>query len=746
MGNSSSNKLEKNKIEFDDDQSKPEIYSIIDKNGNGELVELAILAQRTRDFSRVDEYIRTNCSKYILNDGKGENLPFAELAKYRFKDKKLPICKKGKFDKFFRKPCIPNFSIIKASDNEYLTKYVCFDLANRGNNGETLLHLCFLNGSVIHMLIAKRLIKFYPNLIKDICIGDEHFGESVLHMAIVNEDPHMVNILISNGADIHQRCSGIFFIPDDQKENRQDILCREFPQLPIETNYHGYSYFGEYPLSFAAVLNQEECVRILIANGADPNRQDSNGNTVLHMLVINNNLEMFKLLVDLKADLHIKNRQGYTPLTLAAQLCRQEIFIFILEAIREVYWVYADISCAAYPLKNVDTISQDGSIDSKSVLYLILEKNTEEHLELLEGFLTNLLHKKWVTFVKYRFYLEVVIFALFFIINAVAIFLKRDYYNHLTLENCTIDDEGNRLKPNCSCAYLNPIDDLHYPRTIIEIIVVLYTIVFLLITFNDFYINGWKLFLRTLIRNPTRIIFLISLFCIIAIIPFRISCNTAVEDILIALEVILLSFSSLYYARGFRLVCNFVYNLHRIIGFDLVRFFIIYFIFLIGFSQTFYLILLFCNPESEQRVFDTPLQAILDTFILTLGEVTVDYEQLPFMSSYSIIGEIFCVLYMLLGTLLLVNILIAMMDHTQEITNDRPLEWLRQWGRQVLAVEQNINTKERLKQQQKYTNHLKSGEKALIVQWQQKFEEREESKSKKEIFQGFILESDHKYD
>ena len=45
-------------------------------------------------------------------------------------------------------------------------------------------------------------------------------------------------------------------------------------------------YFGEFPLSFAACLGQEECARLLIAKGANPNLQDSNGNTVMHMLVI----------------------------------------------------------------------------------------------------------------------------------------------------------------------------------------------------------------------------------------------------------------------------------------------------------------------------------------------------------------------------------------------------------------------------------------------------------------------------
>lgn len=109
-------------------------------------------------------------------------------------------------------------------------------------------------------------------------------------MAIVSEDPTMVKFLLLNGADVHQRCNGKFFCPDDQKNSQSHSIYQEEPIVPVHTNYIGYSYFGEYPLSFAAILNQEECVRLLIRFGASPNKQDLNGNTVLHMLVINNNM------------------------------------------------------------------------------------------------------------------------------------------------------------------------------------------------------------------------------------------------------------------------------------------------------------------------------------------------------------------------------------------------------------------------------------------------------------------------
>jgi transient receptor potential cation channel subfamily V protein 5 len=120
-------------------------------------------------------------------------------------------------------------------------------------------------------------------------------GQSALHMAIVNEDMMTVKYLLKLGANIHQRCVGRFFLPDDQK-NRISSNGTEYPNVCVHTNYHGMSYFGEYPLSFATVLNLEHIVRLLLASGADVNKQDSNGNTALHMIIIHNNFVTLEII------------------------------------------------------------------------------------------------------------------------------------------------------------------------------------------------------------------------------------------------------------------------------------------------------------------------------------------------------------------------------------------------------------------------------------------------------------------
>ena len=202
---------------------------------------------------------------------------------------------------------------------------------------------------------------------------DEYYGENVLHIAIVNEDPAMVKFLLDSGSNIHERCCGTFMSPEDQKGTRYDIVEQEPVCVNPFTNYEGYVYWGEYPLSFAACLGQEECYRLVLAKHADPDFQDINGNTVLQMLVIHEKLTTFDMAYETGADLHIKNLLNLTPLTLAAKLARVEMFFHIINIEREIYWQLGSITCAAYPLEQLDTIDiKTGNISKDSALNLVV--------------------------------------------------------------------------------------------------------------------------------------------------------------------------------------------------------------------------------------------------------------------------------------------------------------------------------------------------------------------------------------
>ena len=55
-----------------------------------------------------------------------------------------------------------------------------------------------------------------------------YIGETPLHAAIANQNPELVRILLSKRANVHARCIGTMFGPQDQKFNRKDIESDQF--------------------------------------------------------------------------------------------------------------------------------------------------------------------------------------------------------------------------------------------------------------------------------------------------------------------------------------------------------------------------------------------------------------------------------------------------------------------------------------------------------------------------------------
>lgn len=53
------------------------------------------------------------------------------------------------------------------------------------------------------------------------------------------------------------------------------------------------------------------------------------------------------------------NKDGYTPLTLAAKLGEAEMFSFLLDERKITQWSYGPVSCVLYPLDQVDLEFQE---------------------------------------------------------------------------------------------------------------------------------------------------------------------------------------------------------------------------------------------------------------------------------------------------------------------------------------------------------------------------------------------------
>ncbi|KAJ8300412.1 hypothetical protein KUTeg_021931 [Tegillarca granosa] len=599
------------------DSGTKKLYSLVDLKGGGELVELMKRARWTKNYKDVDEKIQTEVKKFLYNEGRGKKVPLVELILARSKERESSKPRIGKDKQKKEKELAMIDMRFDEGGGNYLhnkpdRKYreVCWDLNERGTVGETILHLCLLNSTAIHADLAKRLLQAFPKLIVDIYHGDEYYGENCIHMAITNEDPSMVKFLLDVGADYNDRCCGNFFCPDDQKDSRADSLDHEYVDVCERTNYEGHVYLGEYPLSFAACLGQEECVRLLIAKGANPNVQDTNGNTVMHMLVIHDKKDapegqytskkdMFDLLHLLGAKLDIKNRQGLTPLTLAAKLARKDMYEHILEKVRQVYWIYGSVTCAGYPLKDIDTISPSGEINKDSVLNLVV----------------------------------------------------------------------------------------YGVRFIAEVFVLIGAIWYMFLAMKEIYHQGFRIFFTTLRGAPAKALFLLSCLFVIMMLPGRALCAYVYEDVVCLFAILLTPIYSLFFCRGFKIVGPFVIMIYKMIKGDLLRFFIIYAIFIVGFSQSFYIAFInsSCDPENNPCVFNSWLESMVGVFSMNVGEFEDIYGTFDSCRYPTVI----------------------------------------KWAKIVLVVEQSVTTEERANQRVMYSQPH-DGDRALVIRWHQSEKEKEE--------------------
>ncbi|XP_070540761.1 transient receptor potential cation channel subfamily V member 5-like isoform X2 [Ptychodera flava] len=718
------------------------VYSLVNLKGGGKLVDL----MRNGKFQEVDAVIKNDVRKYLYDDGQGREIPISTLVERREEERlknivnieKKPRIAKGT-NSISMMSLVVNESGFEHHFNDsqdYGTRFCCWDIDKRGTVGETILHMCLLANSFVHNELARKLVEAYPKLVHDIYIGEEYYGESALHMAIVNEDTAMVKFLLEHGAAINERCCGNFFTPEDQKSSRTSCPKSEWIVVSRETNYEGLTYWGEYPLGFAACLGQQEQFRLLREAGGDPRLQDFNGNTVLHMMVIHNRKDMYDLAFSMGAQPDCKNNQGLTPLNLAAKLARKEMFDHILELEREVYWIYGNVTCAAYALNGLDTIDATGEINDKSALHIIVNHGGFEHLDLMDGLIVNILKEKWKHYGRKRFFWRWAFFVLYLIIQTVSFYLRPGKDEHPTTQQVNVSINGSYEIQNItttSDCYLQYHDTtMDQVRIAFEVATMIGAFLFLAFFFKELCYLGVKNFFVANLKNaPAKAVFLCSLICLLLAIPGRAVCQPIYEDIMVILAILMTCPYFLFFLRPFKLVGPFVVMIYKMIRGDLLKFFAIYIVFLVGFSQAMYIVFI----GTASAFFNDAVNAVLGMFIMSLGEFGEIYLTLD-QTRHTNVGKLLFVIYMILVTLLLINMLIAMMGNTYTMIAETRKEWLRQWAKIVLVIEQALTPQSRKRMQMKYSQPMatdNNNDRAIVMRWHHTQEDQEEQRRFKEL-------------
>ncbi|CAF3781223.1 unnamed protein product [Adineta steineri] len=542
----------------------------------------------------------------------------------------------------------------------------------RGAVGECPIHMLFLYGSDAHLEIAQDLILRYPTIVTQIYNKPVYYGENILHISIVKRNPAMVEWLLGNEQLEHYR-----------ERLLSATATGDFFKIGQP------SYYGESPLGFACCTNQWDIVEILLKYGAGMNTTDSNGNTILHMLVIcslpeiyakfkarwiekqtpagitdtvNNQLYTLKTIKKEKLWNRLNN-DNLTPLTLAADLSRGKMLSWLLSERKIVQWSYGDVSCILHPLDQLDLDFQKNDKQNPLCVLEVIIKNNDT--ELIHPILTSLIDQKWKHFV-YRSFSQRFIFTFMYLLT----FLATTILEQSRTE--TSEDPSDEINTK------------NFNRSRYMLCSIGHTI--------------GSIFLENCLACS---------FCVCIIIAQMLRlCGTHNDAVLLAFASLLGWGYMFFFIMPFRFTGPFVIMIYKMLFNDVLRFLLIYIIFLAGFSQSFFILF-------NENGFLGYMSSLKHCFLGLLGDFDLDYYT---EGSHPFISVSFLMCYIIVVTILLLNLLIAMMGDTYaDVKRSAKKLWHLERARIALDVESSMSTSERKLKAHKYWVEVQ-GERYLQVE------------------------------
>uniref|UniRef100_A0A8C8EWZ2 Ion transport domain-containing protein n=1 Tax=Oncorhynchus tshawytscha TaxID=74940 RepID=A0A8C8EWZ2_ONCTS len=523
------------------------------------------------------------------------------------------------------------------------------NIFERGALGETALHVAVMNDN---MEAALALMDGAPELINEPMTSDLFLGMTPLHIAVVNQNFNLVRSLIGKGADVATpRVTGLYF-----RKRRGGLL-----------------YYGEHILAFAACVGNQDIISMVINAGASTRAQDSIGNTVLHILVLQPNKTIACLVLDLLLARDVEldqavpldmvpNYHGLTPFKLAAKEGNLA-FQHLVNRRRINQWNLGPLTSNLYDLTEIDSLVAD---DDCSVLELIVGSQRREARRILEVTpVRQLVSLKWNLYGKHYFRLLLLLYLLY-----IGTFTLCCVYRPLkdAPENYTVSDMDKtiRVQKTLKESYVTYGDNL---RLAGEMISVLGALVILLLEIPDMLRVGAKhYFGQTALGGPFHVILIAYAFLVVLLCVFRVS-GVQGETVVMAVCLVLGWSNVMFFARGFQMLGPYVIMIQKVC------------------KGTLWMVYMTQDPDSLPAYRSFPI-TLFSQFELSVGLIDLPVDHT--ITTPPIVHVLHCT-FSVVSYILLLNLLTAMMSDTQwRVAQERDELWRTQVVATTLMLERRL--------------------------------------------------------
>uniref|UniRef100_A0A8C5WZY0 Transient receptor potential cation channel subfamily V member 3 n=1 Tax=Malurus cyaneus samueli TaxID=2593467 RepID=A0A8C5WZY0_9PASS len=478
-------------------------------------------------------------------------------------------------------------------------------------------------------------------------------GQTALNIAIERRQYEITQSLIEKGADVNAHAQGIFFNPKHKHE--------------------GF-YFGETALALAACTNQPDIIELLMDNTrTNISSQDSRGNNILHALVTvaedsktQNDfvIRMYDMILLKSKDRNLettKNKEGLTPLQLAAKTGKLEILKYILS--REI----REKPNRSLSRKFTDWTTELDTTADNSVLEIIVSntKYGNRHEMLTLEPLNSLLRMKWKKFARHMFFMSCCFYFLY----------------NVTLTLVSYHRPNENEAPPYPLALTRGVGWLQLSGQVMVMLGAIFiaikesVAIFLLrpSDLQSILSDAWFHFA----------FFIQALLVIFSVFLYLFSYKEHLVCLVLAMA---LGWANmLYFTRGFQSMGIYSVMIQKVILQDVIKFLVVYIVFLLGFGVALAALIETCQEGGECHSNSSLGPVLMDLFKLTLGLGDLEIQQ---NSKYPVLFLLLLITFVVLTFVLLLNMLIALMGETvEDISKESEHIWKLQRARTILEFE-----------------------------------------------------------